>query len=59
MRIIPVLDWLPGKMMAPWREAREFLKQLDYDLFLGNDVAALLRQAERVAASKASVSTTP
>jgi glycosyltransferase involved in cell wall biosynthesis len=41
-RIIPALDWLPDKIMADWRAARRWLEQLDYDLFLGNDVSALL-----------------
>lgn len=41
-RIIPALDWLPDRMMADWRRAREMVAAVDYDLFFGNDVAPLL-----------------
>lgn len=41
-RIIPALDWLPDRMMADWRAARDWMARLDYDLFLGNDVSPLL-----------------
>jgi glycosyltransferase involved in cell wall biosynthesis len=41
-RIIPALDWIPCRMMAEWRAAREIIAGLDYDVFIGNDVSALL-----------------
>lgn len=41
-RLIPALDWLPDRMMADWRAARDIAGAAEYDLFLGNDVAPLL-----------------
>ncbi len=41
-RVLPGLDWIPDLMMADWRAARDIVAREDYDLYFGNDVAALL-----------------
>ncbi|HEX2748636.1 MAG TPA: hypothetical protein VHM91_11600 [Verrucomicrobiales bacterium] len=41
-RVIPSLDWVPDTMMPDWKEAQAILRGLDYDLFFGNDISALL-----------------
>ena len=41
-RLWAPLDWVPDKMMADWRAARNVIAGLDYDLFMGSEMSPLL-----------------